>query len=244
MRSVNSSKCSAVNVSASRLALLISPGPGWALRWSRPAALSAIAALVIASAAASFAESYRGLFLWAEHHDLSGFWAAAFPLQLDVFIAVGELVLFIAMTDRWNRRDRAGAWAVTGVGLIASVLGNVGHAAGGDLAARMTAAVPPVAAAAALALALGVVKRVTAERESDPGPVAVEVPVPVEEVVPSTAREAAKMAHAASVRGRKGNTGRPWTAGQDHRKRPPGQPFVVDVLAELPSVALNGHRRS
>jgi hypothetical protein len=130
------------------------------LRAFRVAALWGISALIITAAGAAFAESYRGLWLWAEHHSLAGFWAAAFPLQVDLFVAVGELVLFVAMTDRWNWRDRAGAWAVALLGLAASVAGNVGHVAAHDLQSRGTAAVPPLAAFAALWLGLGVVKRV------------------------------------------------------------------------------------
>jgi hypothetical protein len=133
---------------------------GGTLRVLRAAALWGVSVLIITAAGSAFAESYRGLWLWAEHHSLAGFWAAAFPLQVDLFVAVGELVLFIAMTDRWGWRDRAGAWAVALLGLAASVAGNVGHVAAHDLQSRGTAAVPPVAAFAALWLGLGVLKRV------------------------------------------------------------------------------------
>jgi hypothetical protein len=91
------------------------------LRAFRAAALWGITVLIITAAGSAFAESYRGLWLWAQHHGLAGFWAAAFPLQIDLFVAVGELVLFIAMIDRWRWRDRAGAWAVALLGLAASV---------------------------------------------------------------------------------------------------------------------------
>jgi hypothetical protein len=130
------------------------------LRAPRLAALVAIAVLVASASTVSFAESYRGLFLWAAHHGLSGPWAAIWPLQVDVFIAVGELALFVALADRWAPRSRAAAWTVTLAGLAVSVAGNVGHVAGHDLASRATAAVPPLAAAAALAVGLGVLKRV------------------------------------------------------------------------------------
>ena len=43
-----------------------------------------------------------------------------------------------------------------------SIAGNVGHVAGHDLASRVTAAVPPLAAASALAVGLGVLKPVVA----------------------------------------------------------------------------------
>jgi hypothetical protein len=134
------------------------------LRVPRRIALVAIAVLVSAASAASFAESYRGLFLWAVRHGLRGVWAAGFPLQVDVFIAVGELALFVVLADRWAARSRVAAWAVTVAGLVVSVAGNVGHVAGSDLASRATAAVPPLAAAAALVVGLGVLKRVVASR--------------------------------------------------------------------------------
>lgn len=135
------------------------PAPGRVLRGFRLAALSAIAAVITTASAASFAESYRGLWLWANRHGLAGFWAAAFPLQVDAFIVVGELSLFIAMTDRWRLRDRLGAWTVALLGLVASVAGNIGHVAGGTIQTHGTAAVPPLAAFAALWVGLGVLKR-------------------------------------------------------------------------------------
>jgi hypothetical protein len=142
---------------------------GGSLRVPRRIALTAIAVLVSAASAASFAESYRGMFLWAARHGLRGIWAAGFPLQVDVFIAVGELALFVALADRWAPRSRYAAWAVTGLGLAISVAGNVGHVTGQDLASRATAAVPPLAAAAALAVGLGVLKRVVETQREDPG---------------------------------------------------------------------------
>jgi Protein of unknown function (DUF2637) len=128
----------------------------------RKAALAAIGVLVAAASLVSFAESYRALYLWASHHGLHGAWAYAWPLQIDVFIAVGELALIVALADSWPPRSRAAAWAVTVLGLAVSVAGNVGHVTGHDLASRATAAVPPLAAAAALAVGLGVLKRVVA----------------------------------------------------------------------------------
>lgn len=144
-------------------------GPAILSGW-RTAALVVISVLVAAASGVSFAESYRGLFDWAREHGLTGAWARVWPLQVDVFIAVGELALFVALIDRWRRRDRAGAWAVTIVGLAVSVAGNIGHVASGQLAARATAAVPPLAAAAALAVGLGVLKRVVAARAQREAP--------------------------------------------------------------------------
>jgi len=137
--------------------------PGRVLRLFRITALTAISVIITAADSAAFAESYRGLWVWARHHGLSGFWAAAFPLQVDTFIIVGELALFVAMVDQWERRHKAGAWAVTLLGLAASVARNIGHVASHDLQSRGTAAVPPVAAFAATWVGLSVLKRVIAK---------------------------------------------------------------------------------
>jgi Protein of unknown function (DUF2637) len=131
---------------------------------SRTLALVVIAALVAAASLVSFAESYRALYEWATRQGIHGRWAVIWPLQVDVFIAVGELALFIALADGWNRRSRIGAWLVTLAGLAVSVAGNVGHTGSHVLAVRVTAAVPPLAAAAALAVGLGVLKRVVEHR--------------------------------------------------------------------------------
>jgi len=140
----------------------VTPAPAGVLRVVRVAALWAIATVITAASGASFTESYRGLWLWARHHGLAGFWAAAFPVQVDAFIVVGELVLLVAMIDRWTWRERAGAWSVALVGLAVSIAGNIGHVAAHDVQSRGTAAIPPVAAFAALWLGLTVLKRVLA----------------------------------------------------------------------------------
>lgn len=147
------------------------------LRVPRRGALVAIAVLVAAASVVSFAESYRGLYDWAREHSLTGPWAVIWPLQVDVFIAVGELALFVALADAWARRSRIGAWAVTLAGLAVSVAGNVGHVTGHTVADRATAAVPPLAAAAALAVGLGVLKRVV-EAHHAAVPAVESVPVP------------------------------------------------------------------
>ena len=95
----------------------------------RKAALVAITLLVAAASVASFAESYRALLDWASRHGLHGVWAYAWPLQVDTFIAVGELALLVALADSWPVRSRAAAWGVTLLGLAVSVAGNVGHVA-------------------------------------------------------------------------------------------------------------------
>jgi hypothetical protein len=126
----------------------------------RTAALAATGGLITVATLVSFGESYRGLLDWASRHGLSGAWAILWPLQVDVFIATGELSLFIALVDQWSARSRILPWAVTCGGLAVSVAANVGHVPGHSLASHATAAVPPLAASAALSVGLGVLKRV------------------------------------------------------------------------------------
>ncbi len=149
-------------------------GRGISLTVLRSCALALITGLVLAAVAVSFAESYRGLYEWSSRHGLAGAWAAIWPLQVDVFIAVGELALVVGLADGWTVRQRAGAWTVALLGLAVSVAGNVGHAAGHDWTNRGTAAIPPLAAAAALAVGLGVLKRVVAGQAE---PVAIAGPI-------------------------------------------------------------------
>lgn len=151
---------------------------GGILQGPRRVALVLIAGLVTGASLVSFAESYRGLWVWALHHDLSGVWAAAFPAQIDVFIAVGELALFVALVDQWAPRSRWAAWLVTVAGLAVSVGGNIGHVAGHSLSVRATAAVPPLAASSALAIGLGVLKRIVEHRQAPRPGGAVSSPVP------------------------------------------------------------------
>jgi hypothetical protein len=72
-------------------------------------AQAAITLLVAAASLTSFAETYRALFDWSGHHGVHGLWAVVWPLQVDVFIAVGELALFVGLADQWKRRRRIAA---------------------------------------------------------------------------------------------------------------------------------------
>jgi hypothetical protein len=133
-----------------------------AVQRARTGALITIAALTAAAALASFAESYRGLLDWALAHSLPLGWAIVAPLMVDVFVAVGELSLFVLVLDGFGWQQRIPAWLISIVGLAASIAGNAGHVWTLSIATRVTAAVPPVAAAAALAVALGLLKRIMA----------------------------------------------------------------------------------
>lgn len=117
--------------------------------------------LVFLATAVSFAQSYRGLYDWALNHgNIPEPFAAAWPIMVDVFLAVGELRLFVAVVDHDGWRIKLWAWLLTLAGLAASVAGNVGHTGwSASVAVKATNAVPPIAAAAALGVGLGLVKK-------------------------------------------------------------------------------------
>ncbi len=130
---------------------------------TRKAALYAIAAIAILASANALAHSYAGLYQWAVHHRLTGWQAMSWPAEIDVFLAVGELALYVAYLDAWPTRQRIWPWATALTGLAVSVAGNIGHiqAIPGEpvtLADRLTAATSPLAAFAGLSVGLLVVK--------------------------------------------------------------------------------------
>jgi hypothetical protein len=140
---------------------------------SRRLALYAIGAIAILASANALAHSYAGLYDWAVHHRLGGWQAKSWPAEIDVFLAVGELALYIAYLDGWPTRQRIWPWATALIGLAVSVAGNIGHiqAEPGQpviLADRLTAATSPIAAFAGLSVGLLVVKmtRQSANRRS------------------------------------------------------------------------------
>jgi len=130
---------------------------------TRRAALYAIGAIAILASVNALAHSYAGLYDWAIHHRLSGWQAMSWPAEIDVFLAVGELALYVAYLDDWPARQRIWPWATALTGLAVSVAGNVGHIAPQPshpvvLADRVTAATSPLAAFAGLAIGLLVLK--------------------------------------------------------------------------------------
>jgi hypothetical protein len=95
-----------------------------------------------------------------------------------VFLAVGELALYVAYLDGWPARQRIWPWATTLVGLLVSVAGNVGHIQplpGHPVlpADRLTAAASPLAAFAGLTVGLLVLRmsRQRARAHPEPGTV-------------------------------------------------------------------------
>jgi hypothetical protein len=87
----------------------------------------------------------------------------SWPAEIDVFLAVGELALYVAYLDGWPVRQRIWPWATALTGLAVSVAGNIGHTQAEPghpviMADRLTAATSPIAAFAGLAIGLLVLK--------------------------------------------------------------------------------------
>ncbi len=145
---------------------------------SRKAALYTIGVIAIAASVNALAHSYAGLYDWALHHRLTGWQAMSWPAEIDVFLAVGELALYVAYLDGWPARQRIWPWVTALVGLTVSIAGNIGHIQAGPghpviLADRLTAATSPIAAFAGLAIGLLVLKMTRQQagrRVGEPGP--------------------------------------------------------------------------
>ncbi|MGE5287730.1 MAG: hypothetical protein ACM3ML_11100 [Micromonosporaceae bacterium] len=130
---------------------------------TRRVALYALAAIAMAASANALAHSYAGLYAWAVHHRLTGWQAMSWPAEIDVFLAVGELALYVAYLDGWPVRQRVWPWVTALVGLVVSVAGNIGHIQPVighpvSLTDRMTAATSPLAAFAGLTVGLLVLR--------------------------------------------------------------------------------------
>ncbi len=141
---------------------------------TRKAALYAIAVIAILASANALAHSYAGLYDWAVHHRLSGWQAKSWPGEIDVFLAVGELALYVAYLDAWPARQRIWPWATALTGLAVSVAGNIGHIQAHPghpviLADRLTAATSPLAAFAGLSVGLLVLKMTRQHTAVQPG---------------------------------------------------------------------------
>ena len=130
---------------------------------TRRVALHAIAVIAILASGNALAHSYAGLFAWAVHHRLTGWQAASWPAEIDVFLAAGELALYVAYLDGWPVRQRVWPWVTALTGLAVSVAGNIGHIQPLPghpvvLADRLTAAASPLAAFAGLTVGLLVLR--------------------------------------------------------------------------------------
>jgi hypothetical protein len=165
---------------------------------TRRLALYAIGTIAILASANALAHSYAGLYDWAIHHQLTGWQAKSWPAEIDVFLAVGELALYVAYLDGWPARQRIWPWATALTGLAVSVAGNIGHIQGAPghpviLADRLTAATSPLAAFAGLSVGLLVLKMTrhrasTAPRHHDaPAALMLAAPSVITDAVPRPA---------------------------------------------------------
>lgn len=134
------------------------------LSWARTGALAVAALITVAASGTAFAESYRGLMLWAAGHGVPGVWGDIWPLMVDAITVIGEIALFVGLVDGAKGLHRVWPWCVVAGGLTVSVAGNIGHEHTTLLADRATAAVPPLAAYILLTIAFGVLKRLVAGR--------------------------------------------------------------------------------
>ena len=60
----------------------------------------------LASAAASFLESFHGLIDWFHRNNFPGFYGWIAPAMIDVVALFGETVLLLAIMNSWPRRVR------------------------------------------------------------------------------------------------------------------------------------------
>ena len=130
---------------------------------TRLIALYAIGAIAILASANALAHSYAGLYDWATTHRLNTWQSLSWPAEIDVFLVIGELALYVAYLDGWSGHHKLWPWITTVIGLVVSVLGNVGHIQPlpGEpvtVADRLTAAASPLAAFAGLTIGLLVLK--------------------------------------------------------------------------------------
>lgn len=127
-------------------------------------ALRLIVVLNALAIVAAMGESYSGLYQWAHHHAIAGFWAGCWPLMIDTIILVGEAALFVSHHYQWKTSHKVWAWVVTFTALGVSVAANTGHVDSTDWLSRLTAALPPAALAFCMTVGLGVMKRYYANK--------------------------------------------------------------------------------
>src|SRR2546429_2841840 len=94
---------------------------------TRRTALYAIGAIAILASVNALAHSYAGLYDWAVHHRLGGWQAKSWPAEIDVFLAVGELALYVAYLDGWPAPQRIWPWTTAVIRLAGRGAGDNGH---------------------------------------------------------------------------------------------------------------------
>lgn len=131
--------------------------------------LRLLATIIVAVTVVCFAQSYRQLLDWATRHRIPLWIAPAWPIMLDAFIIVGEIVLFISIVRDWPKRTRVLAWGMSIAGLVASVAAQWLYLPdGASWWDRGTAVVAPLGATLGLAAGLVVLKWVAADARNRP----------------------------------------------------------------------------
>jgi hypothetical protein len=132
-----------------------------ALQLADPISSWALAVIIISTTGWAFAQSYRGLLIFATTYlHMPEPFAAGYPIIIDWLIAMGELRLFrCALREDTRWRTRGWAWTITTGALAASVLGNAVHdGLHASVAVKAGNAIAPLAATIALGFGLGLVK--------------------------------------------------------------------------------------
>jgi hypothetical protein len=131
---------------------------------------------VLVATGDGFAQSYAGLYRWGIEHGLSGWKADSFPLLVDLFVAVGEMGLFLLAIDGHRLRKSLMSWVdllvpmlVAASGWGASLVFNVGSARH-VFSFEATAAVPPLASMIGLLVLLRTLHRYVAQSEAQAVP--------------------------------------------------------------------------
>jgi hypothetical protein len=207
---------------------------------TRRAALYAIGVIAILASLNALAHSYAGLYDWAVHHRLGGWQAMSWPAEIDVFLAVGELALYVAYLDGWPGWQRTWPWATALTGLAVSVAGNIGHIAPQPghpviLADRVTAATSPLAAFAGLAIGLLVLK-MTRRQASPP-----QMAVPRRPALVLASRPATD--HTVSPGAAEGAAGVGPRPGRHQSAQPSGPGVGEDLLGDARAICLDAAAR-
>lgn len=131
---------------------------------------------VLVATGDGFAQSYAGLYRWAIEHGLHGWKADSFPLLVDLFVAVGEMGLFLLAIDGHRLRKSLMSWVdllvpmlVAASGWGASLVFNIGSARH-VFSFEATAAVPPLASMIGLLVLLRTLHRYVAQADAPAAP--------------------------------------------------------------------------
>jgi hypothetical protein len=105
-------------------------------------------------------ESFFGLYHFAKANGRRGLLALLAPTMVDTFILGGEILVLLAVMQRWDWRARWTGYAFTWLGLALSVAGNAGQAGWHiPLVTMVSYALAPVAMTGMTAMGLIIVKR-------------------------------------------------------------------------------------